>query len=223
MKEVNEPCSGTQDSKTIILKILIAAAYNSLVYSAGRLISRGFYHHNLSTKLDDIIPFIPWTILIYWGCAVFWGINYYLGIRYDKTGGRRFITAHFVGETICFILFVLFPTTMERPVIGDAEGLLSIVELTYRMDSADNLLPSIHCFVSYLCWIGIRGNSEIPKWYRTVSFIIALSVCISTLTVKQHVIADVISGILLAELSYFISSRLKSSFSGKTGIPTGKH
>ena len=205
--EGNKPFRN-KSPKTIILMIIMAATYNSLVYSAGRLISAGSYHHNLSSGLDDIIPFIPWTILIYWGCVVFWGINYYLGILYDRSGGRGFITAHFIGETICFILFVLFPTTMERPVIADAKGLLSIVELTYRFDSADNLLPSIHCFVSFLCWIGVRGKREIPKWYRAVSFIIAALVCISTLTVKQHVIIDVISGVLLAELSYFVSSRM---------------
>ena len=209
MKEGNEiKHSPVKNPKTIILMIIMAAAYNFLIYSAGRSISGGFYHHNLSSRLDGIIPFIPWTILIYWGCTVFWGINYYLGIHYDRSGGRCFITAHLIGETICFILFVLFPTTMERPVITDAEGLLSIVEITYRMDSADNLLPSIHCFISCLCWIGVRRIREIPKWYRDSSFIIAVLVCISTLTVKQHVIMDVIAGVLLAEFSFFVSSRL---------------
>lgn len=209
MNEGNKPGSGIKDPKLIILMIIMAATYNFLVYFGGRKISGGFYHHNLTTGLDDIIPFIPWTILIYWGCVVFWGINYYLGIRYDKFGGRCFPAAHFIGETICFILFVLFPTTMVRPEIRDVGGLLSIVETTYKNDSADNLLPSIHCFVSWLCWIGVRGNSRIPKWYRILSFIIAASVCISTLTVKQHVIVDVISGVLLAEVSYYISSKIE--------------
>ncbi len=208
MKDEDRLRSGIKNTGTAILLIILAASYNFLIYSGGRLISKGFYHHNLTSVLDNIIPFIPWTILIYWGCSIFWGINYYLGIRCDKSGGRCFIISHFIGETICFILFVLFPTTMDRPVISDAKGLLSLIETTYRMDSADNLLPSIHCFVSYLCWIGVRGKREIPKWYRAVSFIIAFAVCISTLTVKQHVIADVISGVLLAELSYFISSRV---------------
>ena len=36
----------------------------------------------------------------------------------------------------------------------------------------------------------------------------AILVCISTLTVKQHVIADVPAGILLAELSYCLSGIL---------------
>ncbi|MCR4591229.1 MAG: phosphatidic acid phosphatase [Lachnospiraceae bacterium] len=207
MKDENIPFPDIKKTINIILLIILAASYNFLVYSCGRLLSGGFYHRNLSTGLDAAIPFIPWTILIYWGCVVFWGINYYLGIRYDKYGGRGFLAAHFIGETICFFFFVFFPTTMDRPVIGDAEGLLSVIATTYRVDSPDNLLPSIHCFISYLCWIGIRGNRNIPKWYRILSFIIAIAVCISTLTVKQHVIADVITGILLAELSFFISSR----------------
>lgn len=36
------------------------------------------------------------------------------------------------------------------------------------------------------------------------SLISAISVCISTLTTRQHVIADAVSGILIAEFAYFV-------------------
>ena len=70
----------------------------------------------------------------------------------------------------------------------------------YSVDAADNLFPSIHCLVSWFCYIGIRGREDLPVWYRRFSCVMALLVCASTLTTKQHVLVDVAGGILLAEL-----------------------
>ncbi len=61
------------------------------------------------------------------------------------------------------------------------------------------MFPSIHCLVSWLCYAGLRGRKDVPDWYRRVSLVLAVMVCISTLLTKQHVIADVFGGILLAE------------------------
>ena len=97
---------------------------------------------------------------------------------------------------------------MVRPEIEGTTVFDWLLRLTYFFDAADNLFPSIHCFVSWLCWIGVRGKKEIPKWYRIVSLLMAVFICISTLTVKQHVIADVPAGIALAELSYFLSGKI---------------
>lgn len=89
------------------------------------------------------------------------------------------------------------------------------MRLLYRVDAADNLFPSIHCLVSWLCWIGVRKRKDIPTIYRYISLIASLLVCISTLTTKQHVIVDVIGGIALAECSYMIAGipRVHTMFS----------
>lgn len=173
------------------------------------MLASDFKHHTLSTIFDYQIPFISWSVLIYWGCYLFWIINYYMGTRYDKGDGYGFIGAHYIGETICFVSFVLFPTMMVRPEITGNSISDWIIKLTYQYDEANNLFPSIHCFASWLCWIGVRRNRFIPKWYQMVSLMIAVSVCVSTLTVKQHVIADVPAGILLAEASYLLSLQLE--------------
>ena len=73
--------------------------------------------------------------------------------------------------------------------------------------AADNLFPSIHCLNSWFCYIAVRGRREIPRWYQRFSFWAALAVFVSTLTTKQHVIADVIGGALLAEVTWQIAGR----------------
>lgn len=189
--------------------LLSCGAFNYLVYNSGRIISQESFHYNLTTPLDQAIPFLPWMIAIYWGCFAFWILNYYIAGMYDKGEEYQFIKAHYIGEIVCFLCFIFLPTTMVRPEVSGNGFFEQIVRITFRNDAADNLLPSIHCFVSWLSWIGVRGNQKTPKWYQYFSMIMALAVCISTLTVKQHVIADVVVGVLLAEISYIIAGKIK--------------
>ena len=95
----------------------------------------------------------------------------------------------------------------ERPSIPEQGFWNQMLALLYQMDAADNLFPSIHCLNSWFCYIAVRGRREIPRWYQRFSFWAALAVFVSTLTTKQHVIADVIGGALLAEVTWQIAGR----------------
>ena len=67
-----------------IVPLLLAVLWNSLAYNGARWIASGRYHYNIETVLDERIPFIPWTLVIYFGCYLFWGINYILIARQEK-------------------------------------------------------------------------------------------------------------------------------------------
>lgn len=199
------------NKKKITTLLLVGAVpFSFLVYQGGRFIARDLPHIDLTSILDAYIPVLSWTVFIYWGIAVpFWIINHCLCAYYDKYDSQRFIISHYLGHAVCFLVFVLFPTTMQRPKIVDSTIFDRLLVLVYQNDRPDNLLPSIHCFSSWLCWIGTRRNPQIPRWYQLASFLIAIAICLSTLTVKQHVIADVFAGILLAELSYYIAGQYR--------------
>lgn len=205
----------TKLSKNQIMMLVGAFFINGAAYIGGRLISQSFRHFCLVTPWDLRIPLLSWTVLIYLGCYLFWIVNYCISVKIDQEKGYHFFGAHCIGEAVCFLCFVFFPTSMVRPEIEGTTIFDWLLRLTYSCDTADNLFPSIHCFVSWLCWIGVRGKKEIPKWYQMVSLLMAVSVCISTLTVKQHVIADVPAGIALAELSYFLSGKIVEKRYGK--------
>lgn len=76
--------------------------------------------------------------------------------------------------------------------------------MLYSIDAADNLFPSIHCLVSWFCFLAVKGQKKIPIWYKAVSFILAVLVFLSTLFTKQHVIVDVAGGIFLAQGCFWI-------------------
>lgn len=188
-----------------IMMLCGCAAFNFLIYYGARLIAAGLPHFSLAVSYDEAIPFLPWTILVYWGCYPVWAVSYLLGTITGRGDGYRFLKAHYIGEAICFLFFVLTPTFMVRPEVTGMDLAARLIRFTYGIDAPDNLFPSIHCFASWLCWAGLRTKKRIPVWYKGFTFAMALCVCLCTLTVKQHVIADVLGGILLAELSYLLA------------------
>lgn len=211
-------------SKEPFIILVLTLLWNQLVYSGARFIAGDWYHYDLTTALDEQIPFLPWTIVIYFGCYLFWGVNYYLCAAqtnfqhfikkealtdqsvYER---NRFFCADALAKAICLFFFLILPTTNIRPEVT-GNGLWDrLMRFLYQVDAADNLFPSIHCLVSWLCWIGVRRRSDIPFFYRWFSLAAALAVCISTLTTRQHVIVDVVGGVLLAELCYLLAGQPK--------------
>ena len=187
-----------------LIPLIAAVTVNMGVYGGARMIAGDWLHHNIECGLDRMIPFIPYTVVIYLGCYLFWIVNYILIARQGKKEVCQFFAADFLSRMICLACYLIYPTTNTRPMV-EAEGFWNqVVAVLYRIDAADNLFPSIHCLVSWFSYIGIRGKSYIPRWYRGASCVMALLVCISTLTTKQHVIVDVIGGVALAEICLLI-------------------
>lgn len=190
-----------------IFPLLFSLIFNCAVYSGAKWIAGGWEHHNIESSLDQSIPFVPQFLVIYIGCYLFWAVNYILIARQDRDSVYRFFTGDFLSRCICFVIYLIFPTTNTRPVLENAGFWNMAAGLLYRIDSADNLFPSIHCLVSWFCYIGIRGRKEIPVWYQRCSMILAFFVFASTLLTKQHVIIDVFAGVLLAEICCKVSEK----------------
>lgn len=194
-----------------ILPLIFGMFFNSFVYFGGQQISKGFYHHNLSNSIDRDIPFINSFVVIYCFWYIFYLFNYILITREGKDKYFKFFTADFIAKIICFFLFVFFPTTMDlRPAVTEHSIFDSIIKVIYFIDPPTNLFPSIHCMVSWFCFIGIKNSNKIPYWYKLLSLVISLLIIISTLLVKQHIVIDAIAGVLLAEITYLIGQKTTS-------------
>ena len=186
----------------VLLFLLSSIALHMITYFGTRLFTKKMEHFDMTTMLDDKIPFASWTIIIYFGCYLFWGINYAFGCLQDEEEAEKFLSADFIAKFVCLICFVVIPTTKSRPVPSD-DGVFNLAMVfLYRIDAADNLFPSIHCLTSWFSVIAIRRQNDIPKAYKYFSVLFTLAICISTLTTKQHAIVDTISGVMLAEVSY---------------------
>ncbi|KIR02812.1 Protein of phosphatidic acid phosphatase family [Lachnospiraceae bacterium TWA4] len=181
---------------------------NCMIYWGAQRLTANAYHYDLTTNFDRSIPLVNEWVYIYFICYIFWGLNYILIEREGKEHWFRFASADMVSRMICGIFFILLPTTNVRPEIVGNDFAAWLMRFLYQADEASNLFPSIHCLVSWFCFIGIRKSKKIPLWYKIFSCVFAILVCLSTQFTKQHYFVDVIGGILLAELCYFVSQKV---------------
>jgi len=178
-----------------------ALLWNQLVYWGGAALAETRHHYQFSTALDRAIPLIPWTVCIYFGCYAFWALHYCLCAAVPLRA-RRFFTADFIAKGVCFVFFVGLPTTMARPAVQGLNVWESLVRALYILDAPVNLFPSIHCLNSWLCWASARDIPAFSRGYKAFALCAAVAVCVSTLTLRQHVLLDVAGGILLAEVCW---------------------
>lgn len=202
--------------KTLIKKILeIIPAYvifplitifsmQSLVYFGTKLLNGNMQPHVLTTVIDEKTPIIPLFAVIYLACYVFWVLNYALAGRPGKEYFYNFIMNVFIGYLISGFIFCIFPSYIERPDLQEIPDGLGkfLMNYVYTTDTPVNVFPSMHCQISWYCYLAVRKQPTIPKWYQFVSLVIAVLVCISTVVIKQHYFVDIIGGVLIAELTY---------------------
>lgn len=190
-----------------IIPLLTCFLINDIVYFILRLFMEGAYHYDLTTSFDRMIPFVPAWVSIYFICYIFWIVNYLLIAAQSKEHLYRFVVADILSRLICGVFFVILPTTNVRPEVVGNGIWENLMRWLYAIDAPTNLFPSIHCLTSWFCYIGIRGQKKVPKWYQIFSLIFALLVCLSTQFTKQHYLVDVIGGIGLAQLCYWIAMK----------------
>lgn len=195
--------------KYALLSLIACFALNTLVYWGTQQVMNNAYHYDLTSALDKQIPFVKEWIVIYIVCYAFWAINYILISREGKEKWYRFASADIMSRLICGLFFIIMPTTNVRPQVPYNDLFSWLMRFVYQMDLPTNLFPSIHCLVSWFCFMGIRKSDKTPKWYKVFSCVFAILVCASTQFTKQHYLIDVAGGILIAELCYYITNHTK--------------
>ena len=185
-----------------LFPLTLALFFNTAVYEGARLIAGRWHHYNMESSLDRMLPFWPPAISVYLGCYLFWIVNYVIGCRQEMARAFRFLGADLAAKLVCLLCFLVFPTTNTRPVVEGVDVWAQAMRFLYEMDAADNLFPSIHCLTSTFCYLAVRGNERVPRWYRLTSLVITAAICVSTLTTRQHVLIDVAGGVALAVGSY---------------------
>ncbi len=194
-----------EELRYFILSLVLMGLSNRLLYGLGRLLSQGRFHHDLSLPADALFPFLPWTISIYFGCLVFWAAVYYIVSLLPRRVSDRFFLAILLGKAVCSLCYILLPTTLVRPAVTGTTVWDGLTRLLYRIDAPDNLFPSLHCLLAWLCWVGVRGNKQVSVLWRGAALVMAAAVCLSTLTMRQHVLCDAAGGILLGEVCWLLA------------------
>ena len=179
-----------------IVPLVTIMAVNCLIYWGSSALTAGRYHFDFTMAFDREVPLLPVFVWFYILAFPFWAVGYLLAARRGKDMFYRFVATDLTIHFICFICFILIPTTNIRPEIPGNTLSEKILALVYSLDggnSPSNLFPSIHC------WKGVEGSEKVPKWYQRFSLVFAILIIISTQVLKQHYIVDAAAALLLVE------------------------
>jgi membrane-associated phospholipid phosphatase len=150
----------------------------------------------LRTRLDDAIPFWPWTAWCYlpFYAGVF--IIAIIGIKRRALFNRALVSVMIV-MTIGAVGHILIGAEYPRPIIHPPYPDISSAFLAavQRIDPPGNVFPSLH--VAHTTMLALILIKDRPRLGR-VALAMATALALSTLTTKQHFIADVVSGYALA-------------------------
>lgn len=163
-------------------------------------------HYDLLTFLDAQIPFIPQFIWIYHtiiptavitSLILFQKKELFLSLTYANI---------FAGTILC-LFYILFPSFYPREGYIDTTTISGLfLELTRRVDGAHNTFPSGHVTFSWLLafFVGLTQKGKQYSILKVIYFGWAILISISTLTLKQHFLIDVVFGVALAGVIFYI-------------------
>ncbi|QHW29849.1 phosphatase PAP2 family protein [Paenibacillus rhizovicinus] len=158
--------------------------------------------HVLSTHFDRITPFVPVFSVFYFFWYPFLLLVLALVFWKSSTAYYRSLAAVCIGILLANIVFLVYPTHVPRPTLG--KGWNYFVPITYKLDEPYNGFPSIHVITSYVL---LRAAGILSKRVRFAVAAMAWLIILSTMFIKQHVIADVVSGIAIGEFVFRLTGK----------------
>ena len=149
----------------------------------------------MKSPLDDLIPLVPAFVVPYVSLEPFIYATLVLFLlfrtRLFQSAALSMIAAWFVSYAFYFFL----QSEMLRPTLTATDTLTQMIRDVYAGDNAFNCFPSLHTSLSTVLaihWWRVNKKIGIP-----IAIWVALIVA-STVFVKQHYIADVLGGLVLA-------------------------
>lgn len=162
-------------------------------------------------NIDDHIPFLEIFVVPYFLWFGYVAISVLLLFFTDKSEYYKTCAFLFTGMTIFLIISTLWPnghhlrlTEMPRDNV-----FTHMIEGLWKTDTATNLWPSIHVYNSIGAHLAITHSKvlENKKGIKTASFILACSIVLSTVFIKQHSVFDMITAFILAAVMHALVYR----------------
>lgn len=162
------------------------------------------------SRLDDLIPFMEIFVIPYflWFTYIFVTVAYFF--LTSKKDFYKICAYLFIGMTICLIIYSIWPNGHKLRVdlesLGRSNFFIDIMNRLYSFDTATNVFPSIHVFNSIGAMIAIRKSERLSKIkaLQWASLILTISICLSTVFLKQHSVLDIFGGVALGIIMYLV-------------------
>jgi membrane-associated phospholipid phosphatase len=160
--------------------------------------------HTPELPWDRALPLQPTWALIYGSLYAFLIALPVFVVRQEEHIRRTF-WAYLTVWIAAYVCFLVYPTVAPRPprVIGDGFAVWGL-RFLYEADPPYNCFPSLHVAHSF---VSALTCYRLHRKLGLAALTCASLVAVSTLFTKQHYIADVIAGLLMAVVAYLIILR----------------
>lgn len=162
--------------------------------------SRTGGYHLMTTALDYALPFVPPMVLFYLMWFPYVGLAVGFFALYSERDFKHLLFLIYTGMALSYVIYFLYPTAQNlRPNPLPDDIFSRVVAFLYRTDTPTNVAPSIHAIDAVAVHLAVsrsRLMKNRPAW-RHASAFLSVGILLSTLLIKQHAIADVVSGTVL--------------------------
>lgn len=172
---------------------------------------------NLIIALDNQIPLIPASVFVYhlWAPTLFLVLLYLF--VHARRAYRAMLVSIFVAAILAFTMFYFFTSTVVRPEINPTTLATQILHLTYQIDAPFACFPSYHVLtISIAAYFFLKFGKTPPQ--KPLFLVWTGLICLSTLLTKQHVILDLIGGLIYTYPSVIIGSKFEKYLASRLAL-----
>ena len=174
----------------------------------------GLKYYPMYCRLDDLIPFNEWFLIPYllWFAYIIGMLLYTL--LYDIDGFKRMMYFTMFTYTVALIFYFTFPTVQNlRPGAFENDNILTrFMARFYEFDTNTNVCPSVHVFGSFASTFALLWARGLQKRsIKVIAHLLNISICLSTVFLKQHSILDVLVALPFCLIGYFLFYALPGS------------
>lgn len=175
-------------------------------------------YHPIYCPLDDLIPFSEWFIIPYtlWMVSMLALCLY--TVLYDVEAFKKYMKFLAVSMSISTVIYFVYPSCQNlRPEVFPRDNLLTkCVAFLYGADTNTNVFPSEHAIGAIAVWVAALHTEKLRSPGKIAAIgILMLTICFSTVFLKQHSILDVAAAVPVCAVAYFLCYGKKAARYGK--------
>ena len=197
---------GTAENRRNLLLAGFWLLFGASFYALEWLVPARKYHV-MYHPIDKLIPFCELFLIPYLFWFVFMVGAYFYTFFADPGAFRRMMMFTILTYGGGLLMFILYPTCQNlRPVVFERDNLLTqTMAWFYTCDTSTNVCPSLHVCGSMAAAFGFADTRRFStKAWKTTIYIIALTICASTVFVKQHSIIDTVFGFMFCGYAWLL-------------------
>ena len=150
----------------------------------------------------DIFPLWPVWVIPYVLCYPLWIAGFAWAVfKMSDRMFRAFALACLVTCSVSIAIFFIYPTYVPSVAINGNDLFTALLRFFHEGTGRYNALPSGHIYITAL--LAIFYSLWYPR-YKSLWWFILVIVSLSTLYTAQHYILDIVAGLLVAVLGYYV-------------------